>query len=83
MSTIRHDWIEDWSTESIGGRAIDISQIAWSLERSIKAAFPINGVPSVVVEKLRQLTETLDKGENEIDSFLAEMSNILDARDGV
>lgn len=81
----RRDWIEGWSgnDDSIGGRAIDISQIAWSLERSIKSAFPINGVPTNIAEKLQQLVRILDQGENAIDSLIGEVSRLLDARDGV
>lgn len=79
----RRDWIEGWSDDLIGGRAIDISQIAWSLERSIKAAFPINGVPTNIAEKLQQLVGILDQGENAIDSLIGEVSRLLDARDGV
>lgn len=79
---LRHDWIEGWSgNDSIGGRAIDVSQIAWSLERSIKAAFPINSVPSDIANKLVVLIATLDHAENAIDSFIADVSNVLAGRE--
>lgn len=68
----KHRWLRELgdSPESIGGRATDISQIAFTLENLVKSVFPINGVPSEIVEALTDLESTCRNVELEIESFL-------------
>ncbi len=51
----------------IGGRSTNVSQIAYSIARDVKLAFPINGVPSEYVKALVNLTQLLEVAERQIE----------------
>lgn len=48
-------WLEGDSPCEIGGRATDVSQIAFSLSHRVRELYPINQVPRGLAEKLKEL----------------------------
>lgn len=71
-------WLRDGdSPDSIGGRDTDVSQIAWSLEHTIKNMFPINQVPEELTIKLKDLRGLCENCEKQIEAFISLMSDIV------
>jgi hypothetical protein len=62
------------SSEQVGGRAVDILQIAYSLRHAIKDAYDINEVPAAILVRLNALTTTLERGEREIADLIEAVS---------
>jgi hypothetical protein len=58
----------------IGGRATDVSEIAYSLADKVLNSFPKGRAPAVVEAKLRRLTDTLEQAEREIHEFIGLVS---------
>ena len=71
-------WLDRRDTiYEIGGRATDISQIAYSLEQQVKMVFPLNKVPNDIVLKIVELTAVLEYGEKIILEFISLVGNEL------
>jgi hypothetical protein len=64
-------WLGATGTKyTIGGRATDITQIAYSLEHRIKEIYPMNGVPIVIVDKLKELQQSSEETQLKLNRFL-------------
>ncbi len=62
----RYEWMQGDSPDSIGGRTTDIVQIALSLRRLVKEAFPMNAVPPQVVAACDSAELSLRLAEQEL-----------------
>ena len=69
-------WIPD-SPYEIGGRATDVSQIAYSLRNIVREHFPINKVPRELVDTLNALFQTGEIYEKQIQEFIEQVSDIV------
>lgn len=58
----------------IGGRAVDISQIGYTLSYRLRELYPINQVPAALAAESDQLSKLLEEAEHAIDSFIAHVS---------
>lgn len=67
-------WLESDSPYEIGGRATDITQIAYSLTARVREMYPINKVPEDIVTQLDTLTGLCKKCEDEIEKTIGLIS---------
>jgi len=63
------------SPYDIGGRVTDISEIGDSLEKRIKAIFPVNELPLPITTKLDSLKSCLKESEVKIQEFIMFVCN--------
>jgi len=69
-------WLEgDDSPYQIGGRATDVSQIAYSLASRVKELYPINKVPEALVRDLEALEALCQQCENQIQETISNISD--------
>ncbi len=63
-------WLKDNSPYEIGGRATDVSQIAYSLSGIVRDLYPINKVPKTIELQLVQLEKVCKECEREINDTI-------------
>lgn len=78
MSGYKWKWLDGSSVNEIGGRQTDISQIGFTLERLIKQAFPVNSVPTLIAEGLKELHKILEEGEELIEKLVERSTELLE-----
>jgi len=64
-------WLGGDSPYQIGGRATDVSQIAYSLMGRVKEMYSINAVPKKLEDELKKLTDQCGACEKAIESMIS------------
>ena len=73
-------WLDNNSPYEIGGRATDVSQIAFSLSHRVRELYPINQVPRGLVDKLRELEDICSSCEEAIADTINLISDAMNLK---